>query len=871
MRIGQDFSHIVFVEKFKKTLMKLPRINKKVFSRRTGTLVAILVIIISAVILILKNQIFADVQAFPECTSTNPYTVKAGKQIYMDREIEKPTNFPGVPQNYLVRISRDVVKRELGDFANTKTIVCYKKSGVLVQIPSFVESGEIWFQIQDDISQNSEAQYYISKTTDESKKLNLVNSTDIESHPFKSESSFSNPVPSTENTYWRKVLWNGSVSADFFPTNDVSPGGNDTLVTKNFKGQLDPATTGWSTFLNSKPIEYDPAINAAQKGTYLLTVGWAKFANVKVPRENNLAMKYGFDATVRNYAYKDGAWVGYNVLRVSDSVNTGWERYQTSIILRDDKMNVSVFSDTHNLLSGEISYSSFKFIKNIKAPRELKQTVSVAGKSTTVEWRENMVKYFGNTIITPRSTTNYPGSAFKLDKSTKLFVTNNFPDYYKDHFDGESLIVTKKLQSVIKQSHNFDISLSEIKGFSADRAIIVGDLENEQFRNFAYTLRPDIKNMIFQKEGFRIFVGEKYILAVGKDMVGSYYASLRLADLFLGQSTISQRMEEDYADNSFRNMPSWNITQREHVLQNVKDDISRISEQRYNFYTVNSTYEFLYIGEVYDKDGKNARRDMMVDIFSYARKYFMEPIASSFSFGYNFGLTPQNLTYKTRTVTVLESRSGQFALNLTRKFTDEDRAGENPTDIPLIVKNLSDTTTYKEGSDYSIEYKQKSTTDTSKAYFINLLPSSFIQPNLFDLTVVLKDGQQKNIQFLHSGTTAPSLSEKLTSEPVELWNKNKTVQYGRIAGKTTGGYNIDGSEKSWKISIPFASDIKPVSYKLHMTYNGEEAGFNKSNRLTSKYARGIATTGIDNAIKYLKPKYIHINNDEVTGVGTDYR
>jgi len=807
--------------------------------RKTLTLVLTLafVVVLAGVFYFLNSKFhfFADVVAFPECDTAHPYVLKTGKQAYMNgtTQVENP-GAPGLPANYLVRITGQDAKAELGYYPSSNNVVCWKKNNVFGQVPSYVDpSGEILFQVQDDIPQDTEVEYYISKTADATKRLDLVAAKDIETHPFANEKAFDG---AKTGTFWGKVLW--GATADFVLTSDKSPGGTDTLLLKNINKQSDQK---WSTALNSTAFQYDPAINQDLKGTYFLITGWSKFANIKVSQDANaVPLDNKFGARTMSDIYRNGEWKGARRLAVDSDVNSDWERYFEPVILGSDKISFAANSHTANISAGEIYYSSFQTIKNIKAPRDI------------ANWSNNSLAYFKKPFINPHASVSFPGTAFQVDSATKLYMTNGSADYYKDHFDGTDLVVTAQMQKTLADKYSVNISRAEIKDFKGDKSIIIGDLSNSAFKDFAYKLMPDLVKKNIRAEGYRLYVGEKYILAVGSDMTGSYYGSLRLAELFSRSEPISQRIEEDYPDSAFRSIFSWDVTQHEKDPTKIEADIKRLSGLRYNIYAINGPFEYANL------DTNEAQKNLLIELFGYARKYFVEPVASSFSFGFSYGANIRSMFYNTRSVSFPASdKTKKFATYLVRKFTDDARTASmdqaNLPDIPLTVQNFDKSVTYKEGTDYQINSAVGNNT-------ITISDNSTIKPTEYDLTLVMPSAADKNVKF-QVGKTSGILAAK----PLEVWDSKKTTKYNE-----NSDYTVAGSGSAFTISIPDASAIKPANYTINMTYNGEN-GEGKSSRIQSSSARGIVAKGIENAINYLHPKYIHINNDELAGVGQDYR
>lgn len=702
--------------------------SKKI--RLTVLMSAVTLIVIVAVTYFLNSKFhfFADEVSDPLCRVGHEYQVVTGEQ--------QNTALPGLPKNLLVRISRDEVKAEFGEYADNKTIVCKKSStGALSQIPSFIESGEIFFQLPDDIPQKAKETFYMASIVDASQRVNLVADSDIEIHKFSDQQYFNEPSnPSRSANFWRThyIELMDAPGTYHYPTitkTDVmSPGGNDTILYDGFEtGKVtDPAKHHYSNFLYSWPFE--STVDPSLKGKYLLNLGWVKYDVDKqdVPNDKQSA---AVSRSIKQEIASDGSVANDNsvsTIKVVISANADWDRYYDPMIFSADKEMKSGFQGWVKNLTADskIYYSSFKFIKNIVAP------VQHTG------WVNNSSMFFGKGIIQPQKITSTLGAPFVVDSSTKLFLTDDYANYYKDHYDENKLIITDKLEQTVRSKYDFDLNPDEIKNYKGGKAIFIGDTTNQDFMNMAAKLRSNISTAQIQDEGFNIFVSDKYILAIGKDMVGSYYASLRIADLIKSNYEINQRIEEDWSQSKFRSIYSYvAITQ---PLEEIKLEMKRLSELRNNFYE----YNFYFDGPGENNSFVNVSSDeeynasKLGQAIAYSRKYFMEPVVGLFNFRNNFSSrTAHNHIWKTDKVEipVANADSFQFADYVLSTYEDDTEA---VTPIPIIVKDannqlLSSPSQYTI-SDNKITLLDQSITktDDGSKYVINITSNRYNKDNM---------------------------------------------------------------------------------------------------------------------------------------------
>ncbi len=259
-----------------------------------------------------------------------------------------------------------------------------------------------------------------------------------------------------------------------------------------------------------------------------------------------------------------------------------------------------------------------------------------------------------------------------------------------------------------------------------------------KFNHFIAENYPSILDGSLPEEGYKLIVDNDHIVICGKDMAGSYYGTLRFIDLIKNQTALPFLTEEDYPDNKLR---SWYFitptripevgAERFQSNELLEERIRKGAKLRFNALVLPNAYD-------YNRLTSSEIQDFYQDIFSYARKYFIEPIPASFNYGKaNNALSPDHLARSYFEDKEFQFDVGQeqvhFTNYLLKDYRDDQDSPDNPIDvIPFEVKveEGGDLVLCQENIDYNVSF------DAQYQYFLSRIdggriPSIDNQANVF--------------------------------------------------------------------------------------------------------------------------------------------
>ncbi|MCX6810170.1 MAG: hypothetical protein NTY30_00305 [Candidatus Berkelbacteria bacterium] len=807
---------------------------------------AALIILVGAYFLLKNSKFFADIEAGP-CGNDNPYYLETGKQT--------------VPADFLLSINPADSLKWLGYKPTVQNFVCYNNT----RVKSYVDSsGRIWFRSGTELPAHTKNVFYISKSASTTYVGDLFADTEIVNFPLKNNIIEKVPNSADSLTSWELTKNNNVSVTTSFP--DVSsPAGND-AVKFSLSGNTAEASNksgAPDVLLKSPWVSFD------KDHTNVLS-GWLKAENITMPDlDSNLdtpntnkrinvyyEIYHKFPTAIGNFSE---ATVNSSIYEINTPTNADWDFTSTNTYTADFSSSVKNKLTNNQLINcdinklrvvvqltdfnGDVTLSNFSQFVN--------QGYKLALRNEDVsteqpEWAPDFWAHYGTYTIEPHERTNFPGVSYSATADTKLYLTNNFSDYYKDHYDGDKLIV---IDPVVQKIPGTDqVSVKEIKDFnSSGNSIIVGDLTNVEFKNFVDKYYPTLlQNKTLKDQGYALSVKGSEIIIVGKDMVGSYYGALRVADL-LNSTKISNRQEFDYPDIGFR---AWQYDHKailSDIMPTVKADIVLASRLRFNGYLVSSVSDYSYL------DTEAETLAAYQEAFAYARKYFIEPIPQVFSYAYaeknilpanpaRPALNPGDINriYCQEKVVFWDDKTHtihpiNFGRLVQRKYSDAG-ASVNAT-IPLTVvakdANGNITKTYALGTDYTIDVLDAAGT---------AIPS-----NEDDLAYQV-DASGKVIRDDYN---APYRISRVPAASGGTIGEADTV-YVTYNGYPLTQANTDATTYDGK-DLPHSSIVRNSIWLPSLSY------------------KDYAEKAIANAVKYLNPQYIHINNDEMNSVGMDYR
>jgi hypothetical protein len=830
-------------------------------------------LLMSAVVVILNRNYFADM-VVGNCNTDHPYYIETGNN--------------NVPADFLISIPSAESLKWIGEVPNSEYSVCSSSGRLATHID---KSGRIWFRPGEEIPANSKATFYIEKGKE------LINNELFSPGELKDYTFNSVPTQEQNSDGWQIVQNNQNIKYTKEIIQEDNPGDNKTFKI-NITDDADEAnreldigknpdlelTSDWlpitqrhtnvaSGWIKTENLEFDSNSDGTSKsGNHRILVSLDVRHKFETPRDTNS------DGITEEYLYTRSDF--YSIANPDD---IGWDEmtssyvdYSGSSVVNNKSTDNETVDFTDNSvrirvaisnIKGGISLSNFGIIKNVPVTESLKDATSSLTGSPV--WAQSYFAHFGEVNNIPNKLVKIDGTPFKFSDNLKYYHTNDFATYYADHTDGE-IIVDKPLLGYLEGKNLAVPTFKPISEFnSGDEAIIIGDLENQDFKTFIEQNFADaIKLGEYKKEGYTIYSKNSKLVVAGTDMAGSYYGTIRLAEILKTTDTIGPTVEIGYPDIPLR---AWDYNYKANISLTAdysKADIVKASSYRFNAYMVYSSGNFAFI----DKEQSN--REKYLEIFAYAKKYFMEPIPQTLTYGYPYKkvLTKDsngnfvdpvrdipssgtiNRPYVKEKIEFYDNAGtgknypNSFGKLIQRKYVD-DQSVSSSSDavIPLTVKSADGTKTYAECSEYT--ENETGGVVCEGDYVIRVAKlvknestgeweSKLVSSNEDDLGIMVGVRDDYDAYYSVTRTTTSTIA---ADETVEI-TFNGLPKY------------IDSRTKTYD-GQPFP----PAAIKRAST------------RINSPEYRAYAKKAISNIITYLHPKYIHINNDEISSIGLDYR
>jgi len=836
------------------------------------------VLVISAMLIVLNRNYFADVIT-ENCDTSHPYYVETGNN--------------NIPVGFLMSISASQNTKWLGEKPDSGYSVCSASS----RIPTHVdEAGRIWFKTPEEIPANTKATFYIEQDKE------LINNELFTDDELKNYSFNTVPDQELNKDGWQIKQNNANIQYTKEVVDEDNPGDGKTLkinitddnnqanrvldIGKNPDLELSSdwlpieqrhtnVVSGW---IKTEDLEIDSNENGSSKnGNHRILVSLELRHKYETPRDTN------GDGVAEEYLYTRSDFYS-----IANPDNIDWDEmlstyvdYDSSSVVNNKSTDNKTIDFAENdarirvaisNIKGTVNLSNFNLIKNVPITESLKDASSSLVNSPV--WAQSYFAHYGEINNIPNKIVRIDGTAFKFADGYKYYNTNDFNNYYSEHTDGD-IIVDKPIIDYAKEMGYSAPVFRPISEYSSeDQAVIIGDLGNTYFKTFIEQNYPEIiKNGTFNKEGYNIYAKGTKLLVVGTDMAGSYYGTIRLTEIFNKNSSVEPMIESGYPDIPLR---AWLYNYKTNItdtLDYTKEDIIKASSYRFNAYMIYSSGNYAFI------DTDQSLRDKYVEMFTFARKYFIEPIAETLAYGYPYKkvLTKNgvgdfvdpnrnipssgtiNRPYVKEKIQFYDNTTTgnnfvvDFGKLIQRKYVDDSSATstDNYT-IPLTVKNNNETKNYTEcteytesetgqivcNGDYVIRVKKLVKDSGTNESGTNEWTSKYVSSNEDDLGIM-------------SGV------------------RDDYNEYYSITRSTTSTITADEI-----VTITFNGLPKYIDERTH-TYDGQAfppaAIKRASTRISSPEYRAYAKKAISNIITYLNPKYIHINNDEISSIGLDYR
>lgn len=298
---------------------------------------------------------------------------------------------------------------------------------------------------------------------------------------------------------------------------------------------------------------------------------------------------------------------------------------------------------------------------------------------------------FLNICLAKEAISIIPQPQKLIPKNYDIDISNNWRITVDKYNDG-SLFSARYLSQKLSDEFGIKLSIEKSAFINAGKRIILGTIQDNLIKEILKREKIDISELV-SDEGYILEVFERYIIIVATSSRGVFYGVqtfLQLVKVKDIKMLISAAKIIDNPKTKNRGVHFCGAN-----LAKMKEYLDQMARLKLNFAII-ETWSHFNINE-----GNN--RQLLEEIFAYARERYIEPIPQLVSFSYAgpiLSIDPY-------------AAEGIWIQDEHFKFVSDEAMATNPTKHSLVnvirsedsnisIKNLERTRIYEEGNDYKV-------------------------------------------------------------------------------------------------------------------------------------------------------------------------